>query len=72
MSQTNSSNKMADQISQQELQHLITVSRLLMRLTDVQLAFPTLLLALAVIGFVGPGLSTVIVVLGITGARCPI
>ena len=41
--------------------------RLLMRLTDVQLAFPTLLLALAVIGFVGPGLSTVIVVLGITG-----
>ncbi|MCP5774188.1 hypothetical protein NL389_30665, partial [Klebsiella pneumoniae] len=26
MSQTNSSNKMADQISQQELQHLITVS----------------------------------------------
>ncbi|SLN05270.1 Dipeptide transport system permease protein DppC (TC 3.A.1.5.2) [Corynebacterium xerosis] len=41
--------------------------RLLMRLTDVQLAFPTLLLALAVIGFVGPGLTTVIVVLGITG-----
>lgn len=41
--------------------------RLLMRLTDVQLAFPTLLLALAVIGFVGPGLTTVIVVLGVTG-----
>lgn len=41
--------------------------RLLMRLTDVQLAFPTLLLALAVIGFVGPSLATVIVVLGITG-----
>ncbi|MGP9539096.1 ABC transporter permease [Brachybacterium sp. AOP43-C2-M15] len=41
--------------------------RVLMRLTDVQLAFPTLLLALAVIGFVGPGLTTVIVVLGITG-----
>lgn len=41
--------------------------RLLMRLTDVQLAFPTLLLALAVIGFVGPGLTTVILVLGVTG-----
>lgn len=41
--------------------------RVLMRLTDVQLAFPTLLLALAVIGFVGPGLWNVIMVLGITG-----
>lgn len=41
--------------------------RLLMRLTDVQLAFPSLLLALAVIGFLGPSLTNVIVVLGITG-----
>src|SRR5690625_3417191 len=41
--------------------------RLLMRLTDVQLAFPSLLLALAVIGFLGPSLTSVIVVLGITG-----
>lgn len=41
--------------------------RILMRLTDVQLAFPSLLLALAVIAFVGPGLANVIVILGITG-----
>src|SRR5699024_1614842 len=41
--------------------------RLLMRLTDVQLAFPSLLLALAVIGFLGPSLTNVIVVLGVTG-----
>ncbi|WP_432090203.1 ABC transporter permease [Streptomyces sp. NRRL F-5630] len=41
--------------------------RLLMRLADVQLAFPAILLALAVVGFVGSGLWYVILVLGITG-----
>ncbi|CAL9669350.1 ABC transporter permease [Streptomyces sp. enrichment culture] len=41
--------------------------RTLMRLADVQLAFPSLLLALAVVGFLGSGLWVVIVVLGFTG-----
>ncbi|TDT21918.1 peptide/nickel transport system permease protein [Streptomyces sp. BK208] len=41
--------------------------RALMRLADVQLAFPSLLLALAVVGFLGSGLWVVIVVLGFTG-----
>ncbi|MGW3949470.1 ABC transporter permease [Streptomyces sp. NPDC004752] len=41
--------------------------RVLMRLADVQLAFPSILLALAVVGFFGSGLWYVILVLGITG-----
>lgn len=41
--------------------------RVVMRVADVQLAFPAILLALAVVGFVGSGLGYVIVVLGITG-----
>ncbi|KAF4406932.1 MULTISPECIES: ABC transporter permease [Streptomyces] len=41
--------------------------RTLMRLADVQLAFPSLLLALAVVGFLGSGLGYVILVLGFTG-----
>jgi peptide/nickel transport system permease protein len=41
--------------------------RLLMRLADLQLAFPSILLALAVVGFLGSGLWYVIVVLGFTG-----
>ncbi|MFD9287528.1 ABC transporter permease [Streptomyces sp. NPDC060030] len=41
--------------------------RTLMRLADVQLAFPSLLLALAIVGFVGSGLWPVILVLGFTG-----
>jgi peptide/nickel transport system permease protein len=41
--------------------------RVLMRLADVQLAFPSILLALAIVGFFGSGLWYVIVVLGITG-----
>ncbi len=41
--------------------------RLLMRLADIQLAFPAILLALAVIGFLGSGLWFVILVLGLTG-----
>lgn len=43
------------------------VDRTLMRLADVQLAFPALLLALAVVGFLGSGLWMVILVLGFTG-----
>lgn len=41
--------------------------RILMRLADVQLAFPAILLALAIVGFLGSGLWYVILVLGITG-----
>ncbi|MGA6157097.1 ABC transporter permease [Stenotrophomonas sp. NPDC087984] len=41
--------------------------RVLMRLADVQLAFPSLLLALAIVGFLGSGLWYVILVLGFTG-----
>ncbi|WP_405785030.1 ABC transporter permease [Streptomyces sp. NBC_01378] len=41
--------------------------RIVMRVADVQLAFPAILLALAVVGFVGSGLWYVILVLGITG-----
>jgi peptide/nickel transport system permease protein len=41
--------------------------RILMRVADVQLAFPSILLALAVVGFLGSGLWYVIVVLGFTG-----
>ncbi|GAA0931918.1 ABC transporter permease [Pseudonocardia zijingensis] len=41
--------------------------RLLMRLADLQLAFPSILLALAVVGFLGSGLWYVIIVLGFTG-----
>ncbi|OZM83284.1 ABC transporter permease [Pseudonocardia sp. MH-G8] len=41
--------------------------RLLMRLADLQLAFPSILLALAIVGFLGSGLWYVIIVLGFTG-----
>ncbi|MDX3329828.1 ABC transporter permease [Streptomyces sp. ME02-6979-3A] len=41
--------------------------RVLMRIADVQLAFPAILLALAVVGFLGSGLWYVILVLGVTG-----
>ncbi|TCP45428.1 peptide/nickel transport system permease protein [Tamaricihabitans halophyticus] len=43
------------------------LDRVLMRLADVQLAFPSILLALAIVGFVGSGLWTVVLVLGFTG-----
>ncbi|MFF6955561.1 ABC transporter permease [Streptomyces sp. NPDC088197] len=43
------------------------LDRVLMRLADVQLAFPSILLALAVVGFLGSGLWYVILVLGFTG-----
>jgi peptide/nickel transport system permease protein len=39
----------------------------IMRLVDVQLAFPFILLALAIIGVLGPGLRNVILVLGVAG-----
>ncbi len=39
----------------------------IMRLADVQLAFPFILLALAIIGVLGPGLRNVILVLGVAG-----
>ncbi|WP_269134521.1 ABC transporter permease [Spiractinospora alimapuensis] len=41
--------------------------RILMRLADVQLAFPAILLALAVVAFLGSSLWIVIIVLGIAG-----
>ena len=40
---------------------------LLMRLGDVQLAFPALVLAIAVLAVVGAGLGNVVLVLGVTG-----
>lgn len=39
----------------------------LMRLADIQLAFPNILLYIAVLAVLGPGLEKVIVILGITG-----
>jgi peptide/nickel transport system permease protein len=41
--------------------------RILMRLADIQLAFPPILLALAIVGFLGSGLWYVVLVLGFTG-----
>jgi len=43
------------------------IDSLLMRLGDVQLALPFLILALAIMAVLGPGLRNVIMVLGITG-----
>ncbi|MGH7659790.1 MAG: ABC transporter permease [Vulcanimicrobiaceae bacterium] len=42
------------------------VDDVIMRIADVQLAFPYVLLAIAVIGVVGPNLYTIIAVIGIT------
>ena len=42
------------------------VDDVLMRLADVQLAFPFILLAIAVIGVLGPSLLTIIVVIGVS------
>lgn len=41
--------------------------RILMRIADVQLAFPSILLALAIVGFLGSSLWNVIIILGVTG-----
>jgi peptide/nickel transport system permease protein len=43
------------------------IDQFLMALVDTQLAFPGLLLALLILGLVGPSVKTVIVVLGING-----
>jgi peptide/nickel transport system permease protein len=42
------------------------VDDVLMRLADIQLAFPFILLAIAVIGVLGPSLRTIIVVIGVS------
>jgi peptide/nickel transport system permease protein len=42
------------------------VDAVIARVADVQLAFPLVLLAIAVVGVVGPGLWTIVAVLGIT------
>ena len=42
------------------------VDDILMRLADIQLAFPFILLAIAVIGVLGPSLPTIIVVIGVS------
>ena len=42
------------------------IDDLFMRLADIQLAFPFILLAIAVIGVVGPSLTTIIVVIGVS------
>ena len=39
----------------------------IMRIADVQLSFPTILLALAIMAVLGPGLDKIILVLGLTG-----
>ncbi len=43
------------------------VDDVLMRITDMQLAIPTVLFAIAVVAVLGPGLRNVIVTLGLTG-----
>ncbi len=43
------------------------VDTFLMRLTDIQLAIPTILLAIAVVAVLGPGLMNVIITLSVTG-----
>ena len=42
------------------------IDDVLMRLADIQLAFPFILLAIAVIGVLGPSLATIIVVIGVS------
>ena len=43
------------------------VDSVLMRITDIQLAIPTILLAIAVVAVLGPGLGNVILTLSVTG-----
>lgn len=43
------------------------VESIIMRLADIQLAFPFILFALAIMAVLGPGLRNVILVLGVTG-----
>ena len=42
------------------------IDDVLMRLADIQLAFPFILLAIAVIGVLGPSLTTIIIVIGVS------
>ncbi|MGH7277717.1 MAG: ABC transporter permease [Candidatus Rokuibacteriota bacterium] len=42
------------------------IDDILMRLADIQLAFPFILLAIAVIGVLGPSLKTIIIVIGVS------
>jgi peptide/nickel transport system permease protein len=42
------------------------IDDVLMRLADIQLAFPFILLAIAVIGVLGPSLETIIIVIGVS------
>ena len=42
------------------------IDDVLMRLADIQLAFPFILLAIAVIGVLGPSLKTIIIVIGVS------
>jgi len=44
-----------------------TVDSLFMRLADIQLAFPFILLIIAVVSVLGPSMQNIIIVLGITG-----
>lgn len=43
------------------------IDNIFMRLADVQLAFPFILLAIAIIAVLGPNLQNIIIVMGITG-----
>ncbi|MFS8542338.1 MAG: ABC transporter permease, partial [Limnochordales bacterium] len=43
------------------------VDNVLMRIADIQMAFPAVLLAIAIIAVVGPSLTNLILVLGVTG-----
>lgn len=43
------------------------VDEVIMRLADIQLAIPTILLAIALVGILGPSLRNLILILGITG-----
>lgn len=43
------------------------VDRMLMRFTDIQLAIPTILLAMAVVTVLGPGVTNMVITLSVTG-----
>ena len=43
------------------------IDRMLMRLTDIQLAIPTILLAMALVTVLGPGVPNLIITLSVTG-----
>jgi peptide/nickel transport system permease protein len=43
------------------------IDRMLMRLTDIQLAIPTILLAMALVTVLGPGVANLIITLSVTG-----